>query len=98
MEYIIGIVLAAVGFFIGYIVRQKTAKGNIASAEAKAEKILTEAKTKQTEILLHAQEKALSTIEEAKKIVHAFLYTPFDDKEERFVRRLDKVKKIDQNL
>lgn len=38
------------------------------------------------------------TTEEAKKIVHAFLYTPFDDKEEHYVRRLDKVKKIDLNL
>jgi ribonuclease Y len=67
MEYIIGIVLAAVGFFIGYIVRQKTAKANIASAEGRAEKILSEAKAKQTELLMKAQEKALAIIEETKK-------------------------------
>lgn len=67
MTYIIGGLLAVVGFFIGYLLRQKLAKGNIASAEAKAEKIINEAKTKQTELLLKAQEKALATIEQAKK-------------------------------
>ncbi len=67
MQYIIAIALAAVGFFIGYLVRQQRAKSKIATAESKAEKILNEAKAKQTEILLKAQEKALSTIEEAKR-------------------------------
>jgi ribose 5-phosphate isomerase B len=38
------------------------------------------------------------TIDLAKKIVHTFLTTPFDNKEERFVRRVNKVKKIDINL
>lgn len=37
------------------------------------------------------------TLEAAKKIVHIFLTTPFAA-EERFVRRVDKVKKIDINL
>jgi ribose 5-phosphate isomerase B len=36
-------------------------------------------------------------MDEAKKIVHAFLTTPFA-KEERFLRRVNKVKKIDINL
>lgn len=67
MQYIIAIALAAVGFFIGYLVRQQRAKSKIATAESRAEKILNEAKAKQTEILLKAQEKALSTIEEAKR-------------------------------
>ncbi len=55
MQYIIAIALAAVGFFIGYLVRQQRAKSKIATAESKAEKILNEAKAKQTEILLKAQ-------------------------------------------
>lgn len=38
------------------------------------------------------------TLGNAKAIVHAFLTTEFDSSEERFVRRLDKVKKIDLNL
>jgi ribonuclease Y len=67
MTYIIWGLLAVVGFFVGYFLRQKLAKGNIASAEAKAEKIINDAKTKQTELLLKAQEKALATIEQAKR-------------------------------
>lgn len=39
-----------------------------------------------------------TSMDEAKKIVHAFLTTPFNEKEERFVRRINKVKKIDINL
>jgi len=39
-----------------------------------------------------------TSMEEAKKIVHTFITTPFDSKEERFVRRINKVKKIDINL
>ena len=38
-----------------------------------------------------------TTIEDAKKIIHAFLFTPFAE-EERFVRRINKAKKIDINL
>ncbi len=37
------------------------------------------------------------TIDNAKKIVHTFLTTPFNS-EPRFKRRIDKVKKIDINL
>ena len=39
-----------------------------------------------------------TTIDNVKKIVHAFLTTPFDDKQERYIRRVNKVKKIDINL
>ncbi|MEO8065338.1 MAG: RpiB/LacA/LacB family sugar-phosphate isomerase [Candidatus Doudnabacteria bacterium] len=38
------------------------------------------------------------TLGSAKAMVHMFLTTPFDEKEERFVRRVNKVKKIDVNL
>ncbi|MBI2607762.1 MAG: RpiB/LacA/LacB family sugar-phosphate isomerase [Candidatus Doudnabacteria bacterium] len=38
------------------------------------------------------------TLENARKIVHTFLNTPFDKNTERYVRRLNKVKKIDENL
>ncbi len=38
-----------------------------------------------------------TTLDSAKKIIHMFLTTPFD-KQERFVRRVEKVKKIDINL
>ena len=39
-----------------------------------------------------------TNVDEAKKIVHVFLTTPFDSKQERFLRRSNKVKKIDINL
>lgn len=67
MEYIIYGVLAAGGFFVGYWVRQLRISSKIRSAEQKAEKIITEVKNKQNELLLKAQEKALKIIEEAKE-------------------------------
>jgi ribonuclease Y len=67
MEYIIYGVLAAGGFFVGYWVRQLRISSKIRSAEQKAEKIITEVKNKQNEVLLKAQEKALKIIEEAKE-------------------------------
>jgi ribonuclease Y len=66
MEYIIFLVLIVGGFFVGYWARKKKALSEVNSAEAKAEKILTDTKTKYKEILLEAQDKALKIIEEAK--------------------------------
>ncbi|MBI4812304.1 ribonuclease Y [Candidatus Falkowbacteria bacterium] len=67
MEYILGGLLAIVGFFIGYYLHKTKTKHKVSGAEARAEKILTEAKAKQTEILLSAQDKALKIIEETKR-------------------------------
>ena len=67
MEYLIYGILAIGGFFIGYWIRKRKALSQVNSAEAKAEKILNEAKTKQKELTLEAQDKALKIIEEAKK-------------------------------
>ena len=67
MTYVLSGVLAIVGFFVGYFVHKTKTKGKIEGAEAKAEKMLAEAKTKQTELLLNAQDKALKIIEESKK-------------------------------
>jgi ribose 5-phosphate isomerase B len=38
------------------------------------------------------------TIDNAKKIVHTFLSTKFDHSDEKYKRRVDKVRKIDTNL
>lgn len=62
---IILIVLISLG--IGYYLRRFLAIKKAASAEAKAESILNEAKAKQKEILFKAREKALKIIEDAKK-------------------------------
>ncbi|MEK7202797.1 MAG: ribonuclease Y [Patescibacteria group bacterium] len=67
MEFIIYVILAIGGFFIGYWLRKQRALKEVDSAETQAEKILIESKTKQKELLLEAQEKALKIIEESKK-------------------------------
>lgn len=67
MEYLLSVILAIVGFFIGYYIHKNQIKGKAHNAETKAEKILVEAKTKQNEMLISAQEKALKIIEESKK-------------------------------
>jgi len=66
MEYIIYVVLAVGGFFVGYFVRKQKALSQADSAEAKIEKALTEARKKEKELMLKAQDKALKIIEEAK--------------------------------
>jgi ribonuclease Y len=67
MEYLYYVIFLAGGFFIGYWTRKKRAKSEIGSAEAKAEKILDEAKKKEKEYLLKSQDKALRIIDEAKR-------------------------------
>jgi len=67
MEFILGGILAVVGFFVGFFIHKFRAQSKVNNAENNAEKIIAEAKVKQTEILLDAQGKALKTIEEAKK-------------------------------
>lgn len=74
MQYVIYVILAIGGFFVGYWIRQQKAASSIKSAEnkakdieAKAEEILTEAKKKQSDLLVSSQEKAMAIIEEAKK-------------------------------
>lgn len=61
------VILAAGGFFIGYLARKQLALTQINSAEAKAKKILTDTKAKQQELLLEARDKALKIIDEAKQ-------------------------------
>ena len=64
---IIGVLAVIGGFFVGYYIRKKRALSEVSSAEARAEKILNDAKAKQKELLLAAQDKALKIIEEAKR-------------------------------
>jgi len=64
---IIGVLAVIGGFFIGYYIRKKRALSEVTSAEARAEKILNDAKAKQKELMLAAQDKALKIIEEAKR-------------------------------
>jgi len=66
MPYILYIIIAAAGLGAGYWLRKQRALTEVNSAELKAEKVLAESKTKEKQIILEAQDKALKIIEQAK--------------------------------
>lgn len=68
LELLLVIFFAAVlGSAVGYYIRKQRALGEINSAEARAAKVIAEAKGKQKELMLKTQEKALTIIQDAKK-------------------------------
>ena len=67
MNYVIFALILVIGFIIGLFYQKKRLNSKIFGAEQKAEKLIIEAKAKQSEMLLNSQEKALKIIEEAKK-------------------------------
>lgn len=87
--YIIGGV--AVGFIIGYILRQSMATKKVGTAEARAEKIVDEAKSKEREILLEAKSRSLEIIEQAKKQEQEFRsqIVRFEERIDRKEKELD---------
>ncbi len=67
MDVIFYVILAIVGgFFIGYQIRKQSVSKKVKSAENKAEKRLADAKSKNAELLLKAQDKAMKIIDDAK--------------------------------
>jgi len=64
---LVAIIALGVGLGVGYFLRKKLAQAQANSVEAKAERLLMEAKTKQQEYILEAKEKAEKIIEEAKR-------------------------------
>lgn len=64
---LISFVALGLGVAIGYILRKQLAQGQVNSLEAKAQRILTEAKAKEQELLLKAKEKAIKVIDDAKR-------------------------------
>lgn len=71
MQTLLGPVLLIVGLglgaVVGYWYRKQVAIKTQSSAEARAEQIITEAKSKQQELLLQAKDKILKNLEEAKR-------------------------------
>ncbi len=63
----VALIAVGAGFVIGYFLRKKLAQAQANSIEARAERMLIEAKTKQQEFILEAKEKAVKIIEEAKR-------------------------------
>jgi ribonuclease Y len=65
---IIGLAAAAlVGFALGYIVRQYLAAGKVKAARTEAERLLSEAQSKQKEMLLEAKDEVLRTLREGEE-------------------------------
>jgi ribonucrease Y len=64
---IAGVGLLAVGAFLGYLARQSIARHQIDTAEARIEKLLSDAKSKEQDILLKAKNEAIRLLEEAKR-------------------------------
>ena len=62
----IGVVSLLIGFAGGYLVKKLRVSSQAKKAESRAEKILNEAKEKQQDILLKAQNKSIKIIEDAK--------------------------------
>jgi ribonuclease Y len=57
----------AVGFYVGYLVRQSIARKRLDTAEGQIEKMIEEAEKKSKETVLDAKNKAVEILEEAKK-------------------------------
>jgi ribonuclease Y len=93
MMTIIGAVVgAAIGIFVGYLIRQSLVTKKIGGAEARAEKILEEAKVRERELLLEAKTRSLEIIDQAKK-----QESEFRGQIVRFEERIDrKEKELDQ--
>ncbi len=83
---LIGLIAVAVGAGIGYALRREVAKHQVATAEAKIEKMLADAKAKATEHLIQAKEKAISIGEEAKRDEQA-RRTELSDTQKRLEKR-----------
>ncbi len=67
LNYVLYAVLITGGFFIGYVFYKKSANSKINNAAGKADKLISEAKIKEKDLLLKAQDKALKIIEDSKK-------------------------------
>ena len=67
LTYFISLIVLGLGFFLGYAFRKRIGINNANSAEKKAGEIIEKAKDKQQNILLHAKEKAVAVMDEAKQ-------------------------------
>lgn len=63
----IGTALLLLGGFVGYFIRKQIGINQVNSAEGKSEKIIADAKAKESEILLQARDKAIGIIDSSKK-------------------------------
>lgn len=64
---ILSVLTLLLGVVLGYLIRKQIGAGQMNSAESKAEKIIADAKTKESEVLLQGREKVLKLIEDTKR-------------------------------
>lgn len=88
MSILFGILGLAIGAAIGWFLRNSQAAKKVGGVEAKAEKILEEAKSREKEILLEAKTNALEITEQAKKTE-----ADFRNQIVRFEERIDRKEK-----
>lgn len=67
MQYLFYVLTAALGLGLGHVLSKTLSGKKIGKAEAKAEKIINDARSKQKSLELEAQEKSLKILNEAKK-------------------------------
>ncbi len=92
MTLIYAIAGLVVGALAGYIIRQVTASKKVGSAEARAQRILDEARNREKEIMLEAKAGALEITEQAKKTEQ-----DFRNQIVRFEERIDRKEKDLEN-
>ncbi len=83
---IVGLVLSAVGFFLGYLIRQQIAKSQSNSIEAKLTLKIQQSKDEAKEIILDAKDKSVRLLEEI-KIEEKKRKELLDKNEERILHR-----------
>ncbi len=67
LTFIIWAIAIIAGFVIGYFIRKFVAQREIEGAEAKVQKLINDAKSKEKEILLQSKDKAIKIIDDAKR-------------------------------
>ncbi len=84
------------GGIIGYVIRQSLASKKVGSAEAHAERIVEDAKSKEKELIIDAKAKALEITESAKKAETDFRsqIVRFEDRIDRKEKELDRKSEI----
>ena len=67
MPYFIYVIIAIIAFIGGWWFKKQQALTKANSAELRAEKLISETKTKERQIIIEAQDKALKIVDQAKK-------------------------------
>ena len=104
MTYLIAFTFGLIGLGLGYLIRQFLASRSLESAQAKAERIISQAKQQQKELLIEAKEQAVRSLELGKAEEHQRLERVeqqrqrLDEREATFAERLLQIEDRQQHL